>query len=249
MELVFEYGNSLEPKGHALIYFRDQVDPDRVYATYLVVFPLAVNISKYIPPFLASSLGGATMSEISSFPMPPVAEEVESYQRLVRLAESRSDDLLFGGTISGGGVASSVQAIGEISKRYTEIWNQFNEGNMAAIEEAVDEGVGVAEVMYSLLSEKDRLNELATLLAKHRFAVEGNDAELKAEIEAEMKTLSQYMPERFKLEKLLEVVGDASVRCTRLAQLYVNRCYGLFADKTDEVADLDKEIAALEASE
>jgi len=76
MDLIFDIGDSNRPKGHALVYFRDNLDSEKVYATYVVVFPLPVNIAKYVPPFLASTLGTASMADISSFPMPPVPEEV-----------------------------------------------------------------------------------------------------------------------------------------------------------------------------
>ena len=248
MDLIFDLGNSKKPKGHALVYFRDHLDSEKVYATYLVVFPLPVNIAKYIPPFLASSLGSASLSDISSFPMPPVPEEVESHSRLMRLAQSRDDDLIYGGTMSGSDVASSMHAIGEIAQRYTDMWTEFDQSQVPAITEASEEGIGVSEVMYSLLSEKDRLNELSKLLAKFRFSVEGMDRQLQKETEDEIKTLGRYLPEHFRIDRLIEVAKDASEKGTRLAQLYMSRCYVLSEGKGDEVEHLEQEITALEAS-
>ena len=248
MDLIFDLGNPKEPKGHALVYFRDRLDSEKVYATYLVVFPLSVNISKYVPPFLASSLGSVSLSNISSFPMPPVPEEVESHSRLMRLAESRDDDLIYGGTMSGPDVVSAMHAIGEIAQRYTDMWTEYDRDQVLAIAEASEEGIGVNEVMYSLLSEKDRLNELSKLLAKFRFAMEGMDQQLQKETEGEMKTLGRYLPEHFRINRLIEVAGDASEKGTRLTQLYMDRCYGLSEEKGDEVVDLEQEITALEAS-
>ena len=40
MALDFEIGNSEKPRGHALVYFRDSMDSEKLYATYVVVFPL-----------------------------------------------------------------------------------------------------------------------------------------------------------------------------------------------------------------
>ena len=50
----FELGDPDLPRGHALLYFRDPQEPLRVWATYLVVPPIAMDIGKYIPPLLAA---------------------------------------------------------------------------------------------------------------------------------------------------------------------------------------------------
>ena len=249
MDLTFDIGDSNRPKGHALVYFRDNLDSEKVYATYVVVFPLPVNIAKYVPPFLASTLGTASMADISSFPMPPVPEEVESYERLTQLAEARHDDLIYGGTHSETDVPSAMQTIGEIAQQYSEIWTQFDGSQIAAaIGEPSDAGLGVSEVMYSLLGGRDRLNELSKLVVKFRYAVEGQDQEMRREIDNELRTLARFMPEEYQIGKLIDAAMDSSSRGTRLAQLYVDRCYGLSDDDSDKVEHLEREIRALEAS-
>ena len=88
------------------------------------------------------------------------------------------------------------------------MWTEYDRDQVLAIAEASEEGIGVNEVMYSLLSEKDRLNELSKLLAKFRFAIEGMDQQLQKETEGEMKTLGRYLPEHFRINRLIEVAGD-----------------------------------------
>ena len=248
MELIFDLGNSSRPKGHALVYFRDSLYSDKVYATYVVVFPLPVNMSKYVPPFLASSLGGASLDDISSFPMPPVPEEVESYSRLTQLAQARDDDLIYCGTMSAGDVPAAMQNVSEVAQRYTEMWTEYSKSQVPAIAEPTEEGVAVNEVMFSLLNERDRLGELSKLVVKFRFAVEGSDHQMQEDIEGEMKTLGRYLPDDYKIDRLMEVGMDASAKGTRLTQLYLDRCYSLSEGNGDKVQHLEQEIKTLEAS-
>ena len=57
MDISFERGDPQRPKGHALAYFRTRSEPDKVYATYIIVLPVSVDFAKYVPPFLTSHLG------------------------------------------------------------------------------------------------------------------------------------------------------------------------------------------------
>ncbi len=250
MALDFEIGDSQKPRGHALVYFRDRMDSGKLYATYVVVFPLPVNIAKYVPPFLATSLGAASAAEISSFPMPPVPEDVESYERLLQLAEARGDDLIYGGLHSPQDVAGGMQTVGEIAHEYSEAWSKFDDSQKAPVlEESAEEGLGVSEVMYSLLGEKDRLNELSKLVVKFRYAVEGRDLEMREEVGNELRTLARFLPERYRVGKLIDAAEDSSSRGTRLAQLYLERCYGLSDDDAVKVEGLEREIQAMEDSD
>jgi len=248
MELIFDHGYSEQPRGHALVYFRDSFYSEKIYAAYVVVFPLPVNMSKYVPPFLASSLGTESLQNISSFPMPPVPEEVENYSILTQLAQMRDDDLIYGGTISSSDVASAMLQVNEITQSYTEMCTVYIT-SMDTPQVESDQGeMSFNEVMFSLLSEKDRLNELSKLVVKFRFAMESNDQAMQKEIGDQMKTLSRYLPENYKVDKLIEVGMDASAKGTRLAQLYLDRCYRLSEGNKDKVKHLDQEIEPLEAS-
>ena len=250
MALEFEIGSPENPRGHALVYFRDSMNSEKYYATYVVVFPLPVNITKYVPPFLATTLGGASMAEISSFPMPPVPEDVESYERIIQLAEVRGDDLIYGGLHSPQDVAGGMQTVGEIAQEYSEIWSSFDDlQKVPVLEASVEEGLGVSEVMYSLLGEKDRLNELSKLVVKFRYAVEGRDTEMREEVSSELRTLARFLPEQYEVGKLIDAANDSSSRGTRLAQLYLERCYGLSDEDSAKVENLEREIRAMESSD
>ena len=72
MDFSFESGDPQQPRGHALLYFLDRSDPPKVYASYIIVLPITVDFSKYIPPFLASHIGNMPMSDCSAFSLPPM---------------------------------------------------------------------------------------------------------------------------------------------------------------------------------
>ena len=109
MALTFEIGDPSFPKGHAIAYFRSGAD---VLATYVLVLPISMDMGKYLPPLLASQLGGMAGNLIGegmgSFAAPPVPEQVESLDYLERLAHVRGDDLVSGGTVVLGDVAAAM---------------------------------------------------------------------------------------------------------------------------------------------
>ena len=86
MRATFERGDPSAPRGHALVYFRDSHDPDRIRASYLVIAPIEMDLAKYVPPMFAGQLSGMMPSGPTALPLPPVPEEIESLAWLERLA-------------------------------------------------------------------------------------------------------------------------------------------------------------------
>ena len=97
------------------------------------------------------------------------------------------------------------------------------------------------------MSESDKLAELARLLGSMRFAAEGGDAGTVDEMSREITTLARHLPETFQVSSLLAVAKDTSQKGSRLAQLYLDRCFRLSAGDYSAVQGLDDEIRALEA--
>ena len=76
--LTFHAGDPDRPRGHALVFFRDGDAPDEVWATYLVVAPIKMDLGKYIPAAFASQLTGQLSAAApSAYPLPPVPEKFE----------------------------------------------------------------------------------------------------------------------------------------------------------------------------
>jgi len=252
MEITFERGDSQRPKGHALAYFRVSTQPDKVFAAYIIILPVKADFAKYIPPFLAAHVGNLSLSDFSAFALPPVPEEVESYQELQQLSEWRDDDLVYGGSMFSFDLPRIMEAIAEVVQGYSQLYNNglqnaITPQSPASAEVTEDRSFEVNEVLFSLMNENDKLTELSRLLGKLRFAVEGHDTGMVDEVTEEINILARHLPEHFQLSNLLAAARDASNRGSKLAQLYLDRCFRLSAGDLSSVQALDNQIQTLKA--
>ena len=260
MDLTFERGDSQAPRGHALVYFRVDTEPDRVYATYVVTLPIKADLTKYVPPFLASHLGSLPLNDLSAFAMPPVPEPVDSYAQLDLLSQQRGDDMVYAGNIFSFDLPRMMELVTEAVQSYTQLCAP----GMTAVVSAEggppeqvpadpqppqaandDPSYGVNDVLFSFMSESDKLGELARLLGRLRFAVEGADRETANEVEEEIGVLARHLPEEFRVANLLAVAKDTSERSSQLAKLYLDRCFRLSAGDNGEARRLEDQIREL----
>ena len=272
MDLQFEIGDPLRPRGHALLYFRVDTEPDSVYGTYIITLPITADLTKYVPPFLAAHLGSSgsgPLANFSAFAMPPMSELVEGgHEHLVRLANMRNDDLVYGGSMFSYDLARMMESVAQAVQEYSAAWSETNPGAggdtvpaddltaFAGIPDAVDSGetstaddaagLGVNEVLWSFMSEGDRLAEMGRLLGRLRFAQEGNDASAIAEITSEMTALGRHLPDEFGIDTLVATASDTSPNSVQLAQLYLDRCYRLSSGDWEQVRRIDEAIRNLE---
>ena len=262
MDLTFERGDPEQPKGHAVLYFRVDTEPDKVYATYVVTLPIKADLAKYIPPFLASQLGGLPLNDLSAFAMPPLPEPVDGYQELERLCQLREDDLVYVTSMFSFDLPRMMEAVTEAVQAYADLCaRRFGSGAAISVEavESVEEAkeretsedrsYQVNEVLFGLMSESDKLAELAKLLGTLRFAVEGSDSGTIDDVSEEITTLARHLPEGFQVSTLLGVAKDTSQRGSKLAQLYLDRCFRLSAGDFSSAQALDAEIQSLESQE
>ena len=273
MDLIFDRGDPQNPRGHALLYFRVDTEPDIVYATYVVTLPVKSDLTKYVPPFLASHLGNMPLSDLSAFAMPPVPEAVGSYANLERLSRLREDALVYGGSMFSFDLPRMMETATEAVQVYSSLCSDAlamnstpAEGAAAAISEELrdtlgaavpepepepepelDDSLNVNEVLFSFMSESDKLSELAKLLGKLRFAVDGSDQPTADEVIAEIVVLARHLPENFKVLELLDVAKDNSERSSQLAKLYIDRCFRLSAGDAVAATELDAQIQLLRA--
>jgi len=272
MDLIFDKGDPQSPKGHALLYFRVDTEPDKVYATYVVTLPVKSDLTKYVPPFLASHLGNMPLSDLSAFAMPPVPESVGSFAELERLSLLREDDLVYGGSMFSFDLARMMETATEAVQVYSSLCSDAlamtstpAEGATAAISEELretlqaplaagpeaepdeepDESLNVNEVLFSFMSESDKLSELSKLLGRLRFAVDGSDHAAAEEVGGEIIVLSRHLPENFKVNDLLEAAKDNSEQSSQLAKLYIDRCFRLSAGEEVAATELDAQIELL----
>lgn len=227
MSLSFEQGSQDQPRGHAILYFRS---PSEVVATYIIVLPFQVDFSKYIPPLMASQVKDSGLEQFSAFAMPPVPESVDSHEALEDLARTRGDDLIYGGAIPRDDFMESAQLVNEAVQSYAQIYRErvlVPQAGATEQRDAAATGLSVGEVVYSFMSEQDKLSELTKLVGKTRFAMEGKDTHQLEETEAEMRTLARHLPESFQVPRLIEAARLTLERGPRLAELYLERCYKL----------------------
>ena len=230
MDLQFEIGDPQRPRGHALLYLRVDTEPDHVYGTYIITLPITADLTKYVPPFLAAHLGSAgsgPLANFSAFAMPPMSELVEGgYEQLVRLANMRNDDLVYGGSMFSYDLARMMESVAQAVQEYADAWSQASgEEGVSANDAAIPLGgspplssadggqgdnLGVNEVLWSFMSQGDRLAEMGRLLGRLRFAQEGNDAAAIADVVAEMTALGRHLPEEYGISSLVAAANDAT---------------------------------------
>jgi hypothetical protein len=249
MDISFERGSQEEPKGHALLYFLNSSDPDELWASYVVVLPITVDVSKYVPPFLMSQVSELGPQDLRAFAFPPAPERLGGREALDRLASVRNDDVLFGGSINPEDVPTGMMAVNEAVQHYTEVYSNVVGIGQPPEEQEEDEedgAPGVSEVIYGLMSETDKLNELTKLVSRLRFGIEGSDSRTVSEAEQDIAVLSRHLPANHGVEQLVQAVKSTDEGSAELADLYVQRCFHLVQEDYGSLPQIEAKIRALE---
>ena len=243
MTLSFELGNIESPRGHALLYFKDSVQGD-FYATYIVLLPITVDVSKYVPPFLMNQVGEFGPGDMSAFAFPPAPELVEGYDYLVDLAKKRQDDLLDGGEVTGTDVSSSMMKVNDVVQEYLELYEETYGTEALPLDESQSASeLHVNDVLYSMMTEPDRLNELTKLVGRMRFAVESGENSIVKEVESDINALSEYLPETFQIHRLLKWATAVSDESSHITDLYLQRCFHLSREEYKELGEIEAQIS------
>ncbi len=255
MDLDFERGNSSTPRGHALVYFRDKMNPNSIAATYLILLPVTVDLQKYVPPFLAGQLPMGSEADLSAFAFPPAPEAVESYEYLISMVEARGDDLIFAGSESLTDAAGMMGIIAEILTEYGQLYQLTGPHSNPTIadpmrpehkddfgEDHKSSKYTVDDVVYAMMNEADQLNELTKLTGRLRFAAEGGDHETADEATAHMRAIAIHVAGNRHIDLLIGAALDSSETGGQLAQLYLERAYALYREDYLRVRSLDEDI-------
>jgi hypothetical protein len=245
MDLNFERGSGNEPKGHALIYFRTPQDASAVLASYLIIPPVPMNLARYMPPMFAAGMPSQGVQAVGAVPLPPVPETYdEGRLALLRLAEARGDDLIDGGTLDPEDAQRGLMLVSEAARQYQQLYEDYLRRLPSPQLEERGE-MDVNDVLYSLMAERQRLGELAKLTGKLRYAVEGRDARLIAEVVREMEGLSKHVPEKYRVSDVITAAQEPGQRGERLSQLYIDRCYRLVDEDYAGLRQVEEEIKKL----
>ena len=248
MDIVFDSGSQERPKGHALLYFRSSSDPEEIWVTYMVILPIAVDVSKYVPPFLMNQVGELGPKDLSAFAFPPAPELLGSYSDLKEMAALRDDDILFAGSVNPSDVPAAMLSINEVVQQYAEMYSQLVEVQVPAEhgDDSEDGGMAVSDVLYGLMSEGDKLGELTKLVGRLRFAMEGSDSGLIGEAEEEINLLATHLPANYNIPQLVQVVKSSDRRGAELAELYLQRCYNLAQEDYGKLGQVEQKIKDFE---
>jgi hypothetical protein len=257
MTLEYHLGDSSNPKGHALIYFQDGSNPDLVGASYVVILPVSVDISKYVPPFLAGQVEQLGSGEMTSFAFPPAPEPVPSEAWLRETAANRGDDLLFGGVAKLDDVTALMEVVAGISAEYAAQYDNLASVKGAKVSEQVSgdidelisaEGGPIADVndvMYSMMSEPDLLTELTTLMGRFQYETSGGDTAGARESEAKIRAIGKHVPENRRIDLLIESATDGRAESAKRAQMYLERAFAMYREDYTRVHVIEQEIQAL----
>jgi hypothetical protein len=245
-DFTYERGDSRRPVGHALLYFTTG-SSDEVQATYIVVPPIMIDFAKYVPPLLASSLGSAGLLAQTTFlPVPPAPEPL-SLRELRRIAAVRGDDVLVAGSASAWDPASLMARVAELGDAYATAYRDAiaREPEPEAEPASSDSGSASA-LLYSVLSETERLEQLSRQVGRLRYALEGKDSGLAESTRAEMRAIAAYLPDKYRADELIEAASRPDRAGARLAELFIERGYKLQKDDFEAIAPLDREISKLQ---
>ena len=245
MRLVFERGDPDAPRGHALIYFRQVDDPDSVWASYVVVAPIVMDLAKLIPPMFAAQMPAIPDGSIQAIPLPPFPEHVESKAWLDRLADCRADDLLAGGDLDPSDIQRAMMALVELAGEYGGLWASYSQ-RLSAAEPSPEEARALPEaddILLELMSNTEKVSRLARLAGTLRYAEEGGDAAVAAETAETMANVGRRLSEAYRVPELIQATRRTDPVGAQLARLYLECCYKLAAEEYGELERLDREIA------
>jgi hypothetical protein len=250
--LTFHAGDPDRPRGHALVFFRDGDSPDEVWATYLVVAPIKMDLGKYIPAAFASQLTGQLSAAApSAYPLPPVPEKFEGgVAALERLAELRGDDVIDGGTLRMSDPLYALQPVTDIGAQYAQRCTSFFESEPEVRSEVRESGgatgeVDVDDLLLQVMPDREKVGRLARLLGTLRYAVEGGDTRLADETVSDMQRVARHLTDKYRPSELIAAARSADSRSAQLAELFLERCYRLADEDYAALADLDTRIDEL----
>lgn len=248
MQLEFRRGQAGRPRGHGLIGFPVTGDPGRWLATYVVVPPIQINLSKYVPPMLQAQLPVGDLTEVAAVPLPPVPEEVVSFAWLEAVAAAREDDLAIGPSVDPARLDAVMGVANEAAQEYLRLC----QAAASALEQGQDvpalagdpdtDDLDAEVVVWDLLTSRERLGEFARLTGEMRYAVAGEDSAQVSRLKRRMERLGGMLPPSFRMDHLLAAITLPGTRGDELARLYLERCYRILDEDYLALEGLDRAI-------
>ncbi len=251
MSVEYHRGDWARPKGHAFIYLRNSLDHDEVWATYVMILPITVDLTKYVPPFLMNQIEEMSADSLRAFAFPPAPELVAGYEAIEQMAGMRDDDILYIGTHNPSDVTGAMGRVNDTLEAYVKEYERIVGSSAGGDETPKDEaeeaeGLAVSDVIYGLMSDSDKLSELSKLIGRLRFAVDGSDERLISETETEIALVAGHLPQSHNIPQLVEAVKSNDSRSAELADVYLQRSYHLVHEDYAKLTAIEGRIKELE---
>jgi hypothetical protein len=244
VNLQFRRGAPDRPRGHALAYF--EASDGRIYATYLVIPPIQIDLAKYMPPMFAGQIPAQAAAELSAIPLPPIPEEVAGgLSAIDQLAELREDDVVAAGAVDPSALDRLLMVAAEAGQAYAALYKSWQASALVEPPAREEPSYDVDEVLLSLESEHDRIGRLARLVGQLRYALDGGDRRMADEALAEMDRVGRTLPEKYRVAELVAAADRPGQDGARLARLLLERSYKLCQEEYAEVARIEAEIKRL----
>ncbi|HLY30767.1 MAG TPA: hypothetical protein VKQ36_07045 [Ktedonobacterales bacterium] len=262
MDLHFERGDPDRPSGHGILFARTGAGA-RILATYCVILPIQFSIGKYLPPMLAGQIPVEAMSgeaSLNAIPIPPMLEEVPGVEALRQLAEQRNDDLCDMGTLLIDDESQRLAYAAEASATYGRAYLLYQQrwpdvpSGAATLSSSEDDvatldDFDIDAVADSMLSERDRLGEIARLISQARYAMEGSDQRQLTEVSARLNRLASSLPEKYHADQLANAALSHDPKGPQLAALYLQRAYKLLEEDYINIPPIEQQIRELRDQE
>ncbi|MAG36631.1 MAG: hypothetical protein CL878_10390 [Dehalococcoidia bacterium] len=239
MDLIFDVGEREAPKGHALVYFRDRANPEKYLVTYVVVLPVAIDPSRYVPQAFAGKVPSG-LATVDATALPPIPEPVEDLGQLRTVAQHRGDDVIDGGTVDADEAERLVYMVHEMTQAYEKLYRAA--ADQWAAEPASEPDGETVKLL--LMSELGRLEELARVTGQLRYAVDGQDTRLAEETATSVERIVGLLPEKYNLQEYSTLIQAPSEHSRRLAALLLERSFKLCNEEYEALAALDEQIDA-----
>ena len=236
-DINFRLGSSKEPKGHAVIYF---VEEENIFVSYVVDFPITVDMSKYIPEMFADQIPEQDMDKII---IPPVPEKYHgNIESLENLCNHRGDDLINGGSILIKDSTLAMSKLSKIGKDYSDICKDFYDN--LSLNKIFSNSKKISSSEYLNLSESDLLAEVTKIVGKIKFQKDNNES-VDPEIE-KVKNISKLLPENRKIKEIINFLDLEKRNSEKIISAYISRAYSMLNEDYIKVKELETEILELD---
>ena len=141
-----------------------------------------------------------------------------------------------------------MMSVNETMESYADVYLQsIPQQEIEPISTENPSNLRVNEVLYGLMGDTDKLNELTRLAGQLRFALEGGDDKTVKQVEGDLLGLANFMPDNNKIYRLVETIKSEGNASVKLAELYLKRCFHLVQEEYIKLGELESEIRSLES--